>query len=120
MLPYNIIVLPNHKIAIFSEKKVGFFSIFFALFLAGKYYLLIFGKCKDGIGFLGYKISSKNADLLQISKKRKKLKLKRINYKYENNFISVTKYVERVKCLFSVKIVTKVYLKAKNRTENLK
>ena len=80
----------------------------------------IFGKCKDGIGFLGYKISSKNVDLLQISKKRKKIKLKRINYELKNGFISQAKYVERAKCLFSVKIVTKAYLKAKNRTENFK
>ena len=62
----------------------------------------IFGKCKDGIGFLGYKISSKNVDLLQISKKRKKAKLKRINYELKKGFISHAKYVERAKCLFSV------------------
>ncbi|MBO5482835.1 MAG: RNA-directed DNA polymerase, partial [Spirochaetaceae bacterium] len=62
----------------------------------------IFGKCKDGIGFLGYKISCKDVDLLQKSKKRKKQKLRRINYEFENYFISETKYIERVKCLFSV------------------
>ena len=61
----------------------------------------IFGKCKDGIAFLGYKITCKDVDLLQKSKKRKKQKLKSINYEFENNLISETKYVERVKCLFS-------------------
>ena len=70
------------------------------LLLTLKPYIL--GKCKDGIAFLGYKISSKNADLLQKSKKRKKQKLKSINYEFENNLISKAKYVERVKCLFSV------------------
>ena len=61
----------------------------------------IFGKCKDGIAFLGYKITCKDVDLLQKSKKRKKQKLKSINYEFENNLISKSKYVERVKCLFS-------------------
>ena len=61
----------------------------------------IFGKCKDGIAFLGYKITCKDVDLLQKSKKRKKQKLKSINYEFENNLISKAKYVERVKCLFS-------------------
>lgn len=62
----------------------------------------IFGKCKDGIAFLGYKITCKDVDLLQKSKKRKKQKLKSINYEFENNLISKSKYVERVKCLFSI------------------
>ncbi len=62
----------------------------------------IFGKSKDGIAFLGYKITCKDVDLLQKSKKRKKQKLRRINYEFENYFISETKYIERVKCLFSV------------------
>ncbi len=61
----------------------------------------IFGKCKDGIAFLGYKITCKDVDLLQKSKKRKKQKLKSINYEFEKNLISKSKYVERVKCLFS-------------------
>ena len=70
------------------------------LLLTLKPYIL--GKCKDGIGFLGYKITCKDVDLLQKSKKRKKQKLRRINYEFENYFISETKYIERVKCLFSV------------------
>ena len=70
------------------------------LLLTLKPYIL--GKCKDGIAFLGYKISSKKFELLQKSKKRKKQKLRRINYEFENYFISETKYIERVKCLFSV------------------
>ena len=70
------------------------------LLLTLKPYIL--GKCKDGIAFLGYKISCKDVDLLQKSKKRKTQKLRRINYEFENYFISETKYIERVKCLFSV------------------
>ncbi len=62
----------------------------------------IIGKCKDGIGFLGYKISSKKLDLLQKSKKRKKTKLKQINFEYEKNLFSQSKYIDRVKCLFTV------------------
>lgn len=64
--------------------------------------IYILGKCKDGIAFLGYKISSKNADLLQKSKKRKKAKLKQINFEFQNKNISKAKYIEQVKCLFSV------------------
>lgn len=70
------------------------------LLLTLKPYIL--GQCKDGIAFLGYKITCKDVDLLQKSKKRKKQKLRRINYEFENYFISETKYIERVKCLFSV------------------
>ena len=70
------------------------------LLLTLKPYIL--GKCKDGIAFLGYKITCKDVDLLQKSKKRKKVKLKRINFELENNYITQIKYVERVKCLFSV------------------
>lgn len=70
------------------------------LLLTLKPYIL--GKCKDGIAFLGYKITYKDVDLLQKSKKRKKQKLRFINYEFENYFISETKYIERVKCLFSV------------------
>ena len=70
------------------------------LLLTLKPYIL--GKCKDGIAFLGYKITYKDVDLLQKSKKRKKQKLRCINYEFENYFISETKYIERVKCLFSI------------------
>lgn len=70
------------------------------LLLTLKPYIL--GKCKDGIAFLGYKITSKDVDLLQKSKKRKKQKLRFINYEFENYFISETKYIERVKCLFNL------------------
>ena len=70
------------------------------LLLTLKPYIL--GKSKDGIAFLGYKITCKDVDLLQKSKKRKKQKLRRINYEFENYFISETKYIERVKCLFSI------------------
>jgi len=70
------------------------------LLLTLKPYIL--GKSKDGIAFLGYKITCKDVDLLQKSKKRKKQKLRFINYEFENYFISETKYIERVKCLFSI------------------
>lgn len=70
------------------------------LLLTLKPYIL--GKSKEGIAFLGYKITCKDVDLLRISKKRKKQKLRRINYEFENYFISETKYIERVKCLFSI------------------
>ena len=70
------------------------------LLLTLKPYIL--GKCKDGIAFLGYKISCKDVDLLQKSKKRKKAKLKQINFEFQNKNISQAKYIERVKCLFSV------------------
>ena len=49
-----------------------------------------------------FMFKTKDVDLLQKSKKRKKQKLRRIYYEFENYFISETKYIERVKCLFSV------------------
>ena len=76
------------------------------LLLTLKPYIL--GKSKDGIAFLGYKITCKDVDLLQKSKKRKKQKLRRINYEFENYFISETKYIERVKCLFSVGLCKRI------------
>ena len=72
------------------------------LFLNLKPFIL--GKCKDGFSFLGYFINSKNIRLSQNSKKRKKTKLKRINFVFINGFISETKYLEKVKCLSQVSL----------------
>ena len=68
------------------------------LFLNLKPFIL--GKCKDGFSFLGYFINSKNIRLTQCSKKRKRKKFNRINLEFLSDFISETKYMERVKCLF--------------------
>jgi len=60
----------------------------------------VLGKCKDGLVYLGYLVNKKEVRLSQKSLKRKKRKLKRINFEYENNIIQEDKYISRVKCLF--------------------
>ena len=62
----------------------------------------ILGKCENGFIFLGYFISSKCMHLCQKCRKRKKTKLKKINYEFINGFIKKEKYCERVKCLYCV------------------
>lgn len=92
---------------LFSDSKENLLNVFCQindfcnkeLLLNLKSYVL--GKCKNGVGFLGYLISPKKVRLLQKSIKRKRLKLKRINYELQKGVCSQEKYIERVKCLFS-------------------
>jgi len=61
----------------------------------------VIGDCKNGVSFLGYLISSASVKLTQKSRKRKTIKLKRLNYDLEAGFVSCDKYVERVRCLYA-------------------
>lgn len=61
----------------------------------------VLGKCKDGLVYLGNFVNKENVKLSQKSLKRKRRKLKRINFEYENQIIQEDKYLSRVKCLFA-------------------
>lgn len=61
----------------------------------------IFGKCTNGIPFLGRLIKPKLIDFLRIKKKRKLKKIKIIDNEYNSNKISQEKACEILCCLFS-------------------
>lgn len=64
----------------------------------------ISGKCKNGVAFLGYLISSDFVKLTQKSRKRKAAKLKRMNYELISGYIDEEEYATRVKCMFAVSV----------------
>lgn len=72
------------------------------LFLELKPYVL--GTCKTGVSYLGYFINSYSIRFNQKTKKRKRRKLKKLNFELENEFILEEEYVNKVKCLLSSKI----------------
>ena len=62
----------------------------------------ILGRCKDGFSFLGYLINNYEIKLTQKSRRRKLIKLKRLNYNLEVGKMLEEEYVTRVKCMYAV------------------
>jgi len=62
----------------------------------------ILGRTKDGVSFLGYMINKNGIKLTQKSRRRKLIKLKRLNYNFEIGKVLEEEYVTRIKCMYAV------------------
>ena len=59
----------------------------------------VLADCRNGVPFLGYLVSSRAVRLTQQSKKRKRMKFRRMNFEFDRGLISRQKYMDRVRCL---------------------
>lgn len=63
---------------------------------------ILFSNSKDGVSFLGYMINKNGIKLTQKSRRRKLIKLKRLNYNFEIGKVLEEEYVTRIKCIYAV------------------
>ncbi len=88
-----------------SKEKLALFFDAVKNFCGEKLFLTlktpVFGNFCDGCTFLGFLIRRKNVRLSLNSRRRKKQKLKKLNFLFENDIINKEKYCERVKCLLT-------------------
>ncbi len=61
----------------------------------------VFGNFLDGVTFLGFLITHKTVRLSSKTRKRKRKKLKTLNFLLKTGAVGTEKYCERVKCLLS-------------------
>lgn len=64
----------------------------------------IFGKCTDGIPFLGRLVKPDSVEFLRNKKKRKLSKIKKIDYEYRTGLLSQNKACERIYCVMNEKM----------------